>query len=527
MHHYQQPPSGAQIDPARAAAFNTLWLATFNNGRSVNDLVAGNGSTNPGGSSTASEGLIATFNGSQQGNSSLILPSTHPDTYVIAARIRATATQAGSPGAAFGIYCSSTQGGIGVGFDTSNNVGAAWLTGSGAGLLSRSAGVQNRFYTVFAQMSMNGINTASTKAWIDGVPAATSQGTSTGGSFTPSINEFAIGAQHRSSGFLRQFKGDILWASILQFPGVEGATNFSFTDQNAADLYAYGYPWNLFEKRRLWPVSTAGAGALAGNAQATASASGAITTAIDVVGAALSTASATGSLTSSIDLIGQSASVSIAVGELTTTIRLSADSLSSALAAAGLTSGIVLGASGSAISNAGGSITTQIILSAAAVAQALATADISTSPQGLSANAAATASGSASLMTDIPLSGSASAIAIGAGGLTTGIVLQSSGAAVSSATGDLTISIGMSASALAQAVANGDLSAQISLSASALSQAMASATISGGSGITYETPDGRVLAVPEEERALFIGGESRDLIIPAENRVLYVREVQP
>jgi len=239
------------LDRTKAAQTGTIWLSLFQEPKTIRDLVGRANIANPGGLVTDFEASAATFNGSQQQNLAFALPGTLPDNIIVAARIKATGTQASNPGAAFGIYASSgNQTGIGVGFDTSNNVGHAYLDSIGAGVSARSAGAQNIYYTVFAQR----MSDTRMYAWINGKPATTSQGGSDSGSIS-AINEICIGAQHRSSGFLRNFKGNIEWAALLYLPLGQ---NNPMPDAYAEALYNSNYPYSLEAKpNRIW-VSAGG-----------------------------------------------------------------------------------------------------------------------------------------------------------------------------------------------------------------------------------------------------------------------------
>jgi hypothetical protein len=240
----KKPPRNVGISPSLSAKTGTIWLSVFQEPWIVRDAINGKSLANPGGSGYGIGGEVATFNGSQQGNLAFTFPSSTMDDYVICARIRATATQAGTPGAAFGIYASGGQGGFGVGVDTSNNVGCAWLTNAAAGIAAYKAGAQNEWYTVYSCVRNSGSNSV-VSAWINGLPATTNQDTSPAAGAMPAPNELAIGAQHRSSGFLRQFKGDIEWASIIYLPATSGTRRMS--DEYAAKLYAESYPYSLFQ----------------------------------------------------------------------------------------------------------------------------------------------------------------------------------------------------------------------------------------------------------------------------------------
>ena len=216
------------------------------------DLSAGkNLAPAPGAKAQSEHGIVYSFNGAQQGNLAMALPSV--GNMMICARVRATATQAGTPGQAFGVFASSgNQSGFGVGFNSSNQVGCGWLSNAGAGLAAYSPSVIGQWYDVYTMMASNNV----VRSWINGVPATTSQSFSVV-SFNSSLNEIAIGAQHRSSGFLRQGKVDIEWASILEID------NSLVDDDLAAKMFASGFPYNCLKapSRLIFFIPPAGSSA--------------------------------------------------------------------------------------------------------------------------------------------------------------------------------------------------------------------------------------------------------------------------
>ncbi len=217
------------------------------------------------------------------------------------------------------------------------------------------------------------------------------------------------------------------------------------------------------------PLFAGGAGALAGNAAAQVSASGALSISVPLVGAATSVATASGTLTTQSPLAGSATVVATATGELSVTFTLSGAALVNALAA--------------------GAISTSVALSGSALANALATGNLLAGGAGaLAGNAAAQASASGSLSTAIPLQGAASALAVATGGLTTAFPLVGVAAAVSHVTGDLTVTFGgaLSGDAVAQVLAAGALSIQVALSGSAVAHALATGIL--GSGDVPNTP---------------------------------------
>lgn len=251
-----KPQSGGSVDLQRAHDSGTLYLSFADAG--FTDRIGGGVVRNPGGLALGPNGKIATFNGAQQVNSPVWLGDSHTG-LIVAARILATGAQSGTPGAAFGVYDSASQGGFGVGFDPSGNAGAALLTSGGAYLNARSAVGLNKWVTVFAQIS--GVNAGFSVAYVDGQPATVGQAGSYAGD--PRVpREIAYGAQHRSSGFLRQFKGDVEWAAILRVAPDGGWR--SLTDSLALELYESGYPYNLIKTtRRVYFDMGAGGGGTA------------------------------------------------------------------------------------------------------------------------------------------------------------------------------------------------------------------------------------------------------------------------
>lgn len=244
-----QPPASTLVDQAKAKELGVVYLAVANESGMLRDVIGGKDIVNPGGSSTGHTGRVWTFSGAQQSNKAITL--TGEANLFVCARIKATAAQAGVPGAAFGVYNSGAQSGFGVGFSGSNQVGLAWLTNSGAGIDAYSTGALNAWYDVYTNLEFASVGK---RAWINGRPATTTQGSSVSNWITGQ-NEIAVGAQHRSSGFLRNFTGHIEWAAVLILD------NAKIDDALSARLYADRFPYNLFksQSRRIW-VAAAGGG---------------------------------------------------------------------------------------------------------------------------------------------------------------------------------------------------------------------------------------------------------------------------
>lgn len=241
-----QPPASTLVDQAKAKELGVVYLAVANESGMLRDVIGGKDIVNPGGSSTGHTGRVWTFSGAQQSNKAITL--IREDSLFVCARIKATAAQAGVPGAAFGVYNSGAQSGFGVGFSGSNQVGLAWLTNAGAGISAYSTGALNAWYDVYTNLETASVGK---RAWINGRPATTTQGSSVT-SWITGQNEIAVGAQHRSSGFLRNFTGHIEWAAVLILD------NAKIDDALSARLYADRFPYNLFksQSRRIWVAST-------------------------------------------------------------------------------------------------------------------------------------------------------------------------------------------------------------------------------------------------------------------------------
>ena len=245
-----QPPASTLVDQAKAKELGVVYLAVANESGMLRDVIGGKDIVNPGGSSTGHTGRVWTFSGAQQSNKAITL--TSEANLFVCARIKATAAQAGVPGAAFGVYNSGAQSGFGVGFSGSNQVGLAWLTNAGAGIDAYSTGALNAWYDVYTNLETSSVGK---RAWINGRPATTTQGSSVINWITGQ-NEIAVGAQHRSSGFLRNFTGHIEWAAVLILD------NAKIDDALSARLYADRFPYNLFksQSRRIFVASAGGGG---------------------------------------------------------------------------------------------------------------------------------------------------------------------------------------------------------------------------------------------------------------------------
>lgn len=298
-------------------------------------------------------------------------------------------------------------------------------------------------------------------------------GTLLTGSGEPNYNRFSPDGAYRGSGNLYA-KADNDTALAAVWGRALSPVEVALLSSN---------PYRIFKPmpRRIWAHSAAaGAAALQGAATDTATATGALTTAIPVLGAAVSVGAASGALATAIQISGAAASVSSASGIITAQITMAASAIAAAASSAALTTAIPIEGSAVGFSAATGNVTAQIVLSGAALAQALSTGSLGGGTAELSGLAAVLAASVGSLTTQIPLSGAAASASAGTGNITTLIRLDAVAASLSTATGDLAVAITMSAAALAQAVAGGTLTAQIRLNGNAVAQALAVAALTGG-----------------------------------------------
>lgn len=244
----RKPGQIARLNRAEIDRTGTIWTSLLQEEGIARDIVGGQDIIAPGGSAIREPGRVAIFNGSQASRVAVPLPGTNFGSYLIAARIRATGSQGGDPGQAFGItYSAGNQGSTGVGFNSaSNSVGQTWLHSNGAGLGSSRAATVGTWYTVYAQAALF-IGT-SMRAWVDGAPCTPVAGAGVPG--TP--DSITIGAQHRGAGYLRNFTGEIEWAAVLYQPSVDW-----MTDDIAAELFDAGYPYNLIAKTKIRRIEPA------------------------------------------------------------------------------------------------------------------------------------------------------------------------------------------------------------------------------------------------------------------------------
>ena len=363
-----KPGRIGHLNRAAVARTRTVWLSTFSDHGAVRDIVQGARRTEPfsvgdGVRVITPEGPGLAYAGSGNGALSSIRPlAVTADLSKLAfiARVRITGTQPGNPGAAFGIYSDGAQGGFGIGFN-GNTVGGAWLSGSGAGAAGPVTITQGEWYTVVVQGIPNSLATDACRTWVSN--GGKNTGGSSGGALNGAMNTIAVGAMYRSSGFLRQFLGEISWAAVL-----EGDTAFWMTDEIAADLFKSDYPRALLEepdRASLWgafvasgPVAVTSALGLTAVLQRAASASALFSSALQTARGATSTAdagvvatrSATGLLSAS--TLGASTAQGL-LSQAVQNLRSDAATVDAALAAlhvatAGLQSSVAAGTSSAA-----------------------------------------------------------------------------------------------------------------------------------------------------------------------------------
>lgn len=495
------PQQGVALNRAKVKETGTLFAAFA--GTEFRDVVSGLRLANPGGSRAAERGRVATFNGSQSTN----LPFTMPSGYtglVVAARIRATGTQPGDPGTAFGIFTSNTdQGGFGVGFNSAGNqVGTIALTTNGTGVTSSSPATIGQWYTVYGEVTGNGNGFAA--CYVDGKPAQSQANYSGGMDGTP--NEIVVGSQHRASGFLRWFNGEIAWAAVLQVPGAVALTTTGLTPELAARLYASNYPYNLLapiDRRILVAVpSGATSHSLDASAQAAAAASAALSVAaggvsvsLDAAGAAQAAASA--ALAKVVTMSAQGPGQAAGAAVLWKGVSLAAAGLAVSSAAGNVSHAVPLTATAAAVAQSGANLALAVTLSASALAQAEAAAGLATT-KSLGAAGAAQASATVDLYTSgsNSLGAAGAARASGSAVLSLVVGLTSAGAASSVGGGSLWLDVPLGAAAFAQAQADGGLTLWVPLAADALSNSQGSAVLAGD---IYLSAGGQGLAVGRAE----------------------------
>lgn len=302
------------------------------------------------------------------------------------------------------------------------------------------------------------------------------------------------------------------------------------TLKEAIDLSAN--PRQIFKAppRLFFAASGGSSAALAGNAQAIASASGALSVAVPIAGAAVGVATATGSLSTAMKLSGAAAAIAVASGNLTlglslsgqaianavasgtlgTQFQLAGNAQATALASGNLGTGASLAGAAQMAVSATGNLQVQVTLSGSAIANAAATGNLTASGStALAGNAQAQASASGILSTSLPLAGNAQVAAAASGNLTKGVPLSGAAVAVVTALGNLTVTVSLSGAAVAQAIATGGLALSIPLAGAAIMHAVASGylSVSGGTGPIVSIS--RSFAAPLEKRSFILEAEHR------------------
>lgn len=274
-----------------------------------------------------------------------------------------------------------------------------------------------------------------------------------------------------------------------------------------------------------------GAAALAGNAQAQASGSGALTTQSQVAGGMVQVSTGTGTMSSTIAMVGSATLTAQAGGDPTFSISLAGAALQEALAQASASTGIdLLGGvtqsaqasgtltgdtslSGGATQQAAtiGEITVVIALDGHPIAQALAAANLTAGGEWSGA-AQASAQMVGAVLTRIDVAGNPQAFVSGAGSLST--ILSVIGAVVqtNSATGQLSVAITLDGHAFGEALMQGDPTFRIALDGASVQQALAT-------GALTVTPAG---FQPSTQRQRRVAGQIRVHRVAAQGRVRQV-----
>ncbi len=237
-------------------------------------------------------------------------------------------------------------------------------------------------------------------------------------------------------------------------------------------------PWAMVQRipRRTYSIISSGSGAALAAAAADATfASGALTTAIQMLAAASDTTSASAVLTTAIQLAAAAQDVTSAAGQLSTAITLAANAADATTAAGLLTTQIQLDAAASDAPAATGALTTALQLASAASAATSATGSLAgAGGAALAANAADTTSAAGALTTAVQLGAAASDVTQATGALLTQILLAAHALDAVTAAADLSTRIALKGDGLDTTIATGILSTSIQLSGAA--QDLSSAT---------------------------------------------------
>lgn len=199
-----------------------------------------------------------------------------------------------------------------------------------------------------------------------------------------------------------------------------------------------------------------GGAQLAGNAQGSGTATGALATGIAFAGSAQAQAAASANLAAAIRMGGNAAALALAAASLTAQIQFNGAALLQALATGELQGNASLAGAAQASGQASGALITAITILGAAVAQAQAAGGLSTALR-LVGTASASGLASGSLESPVNLAGAAVSIITGTGALTASITFNAAALAVALAGGDLIAHIRLNGAAVAHAVASGSL----------------------------------------------------------------------
>lgn len=162
------------------------------------------------------------------------------------------------------------------------------------------------------------------------------------------------------------------------------------------------------------------------------------------------------------DFAGDAAGVASATGSLSTGINLAGDATGQATASGTIGNDVNLAGAASGNATATGAVTTNIQMAGAATGEATAAGSLDGTAAALAGDAAGQSTAAGSITTQIPLSGDAAGVAGAAGDLSTGIRLAGDAAGESSATGDMDSAPILAGDAIGEATAGGTLTSAIS-----------------------------------------------------------------
>ena len=300
---------------------------------------------------------------------------------------------------------------------------------------------------------------------------------------TPDAGDFILFLHGQEDGNTDTLNSE-LDTSLIRIGDSTGSRRFGISYDSAPDSTpAPGVTWTgSCSWGAIGFVLNAGAGggsqALAGDAAAVASATGAATMAIPVAATAASIATADGSMAMALPMQASATVEASASGAVSLSMALSGSALSEALASGAL--GLTMPLAGDAASESivTGDLTTggEADLSGDALAQATATGGVEHTT-GMASDAVAQSTGTGQVTLSMALSGAAISEALAAAGITLESALAAQAAAQASATGNTGLATDMIGGAAAEASAAGDVSMTTPMTGDAQTQASAAGDV--------------------------------------------------